>query len=120
MANRLRQALVLVVSVYASIALIGAFIVFGEREDLTLSAQLIIALMIAVGSVLAASWIATYLHRSFSPQLQSSLRPIDYGPIFQRYVVRFSWFVAPIVASYGVFRLVELLLTSVRMTGVGD
>ena len=114
MTNRLTQVAIIAVAIYAIPALLAGLVVFGGRKELTFAIQLLIALAIAVGSVLVASAVATYLHRSFTPEFshRRDVRPIDYGPVFEGYVVKFSWFIAPIIGSYGLFRLVELVLSS--------
>lgn len=65
----------------------------------------------AVGSILVAATIATIIHNLFSNLDDSgpNFSYVRHGEVFAGYVTKFAWIIAPIVSSYGLLRIVEIL-----------
>lgn len=91
------------------VAGIAYVVTAGLQENSYIAFLLLIAG--AVGSILVAATIATIMHNLFSDldDAGSNFSHVRHGDVFAGYVTRFAWIIAPIVSSYGLLRVVEIL-----------
>ena len=96
----------------AGLILIALYLaVLAESRQAGVAETLIGTLMILVGSILGAAAVAALAHGIFA-NINRSGRPtaaIDMGAVFERYVTKFALVIAPVIASYGVIRILEVL-----------
>ena len=96
----------------AGLILIAIYLaVLAESRQAGVAETLIGTLMILVGSILGAAAVATLAHGWFAtlnrPEAPSAA--INMGAVFERYVTKFALVIAPVIASYGVIRILEVL-----------
>lgn len=107
-----RPALFAAIILYV-LVIVSAGVVYvlnaGLQENLYIAFLLLI--VGAVGSILVAATIATVMHNLFSnlDDSDSNFSHVHHGDVFAGYVTRFAWIIAPIVSSYGLLRIVEIL-----------
>ena len=96
-----------------SLGIVVAGVVYVVTSGLQDNPYIAFLLLIAgaVGSILVAATIATIMHNLFSnlDDASSNFGHIRHGDVFAGYVTRFAWIIAPIVSSYGLLRIVEIL-----------
>ena len=82
-----------------------------EQQRGDLSESLTITIVILVGAVLAAASLATMIHEFFARISRQDPNPgrAELGPVFERYVKWFSYVIGPVMVSYGVVRIIEVL-----------
>ncbi len=73
--------------------------------------SLTVIIAILVGSILGSAALATLVQYLFSNAGGRGVRAVgrDLGPIFERHVKWFSYVIGPVIASYGVVRIIEAL-----------
>ena len=98
-------------SLSAVLALVILLLAFAESQEQDLSETLTITIVILVGAILAAAARATLVQsifRNATGQRPYAYRP-DLGPVFERHIKWFSYVIGPVIASYGVVRIIEAL-----------
>ena len=91
--------------------IVVVLLVFAERQQGGLSESLTITIVILVGAILTAASLATVVHEFFARFSRQNPRPYraDLGSVFERYVKWFSYVIGPVIVSYGVVRIIEVL-----------
>lgn len=92
-------------------ALVILLLAYMEQLQLDLSESLTMTIIILVGAILSAALLATVFHEFFARSNRQNPRQFraDLGPVFERYVKWFSYVIGPVIVSYGVVRIIEVL-----------
>ena len=96
----------------AALATLVVFLLVSAEQQLgDLSESLTMTIVILVGAVLAAASLATMLHEVFARASRQDLHTdrAELGSVFERYVKWFSYVIGPVMVSYGVVRIIEVL-----------
>ena len=90
--------------------IVVVLLVFAEQQQ-GLSESLTITIVILVGAILTAASLATAVHEIFARFSRQDYRPdrVELGAVFERYVKWFSYVIGPVMVSYGVVRIIEVL-----------
>ena len=108
------QSLKLLLAVLSLTAVIALFILslaVAEQRQEDLSGSLIFTIAILVGAILAAAALATLVHDLFANANRQSPHRYrrELGSVFERYVKWFTYVIGPVIASYGIIRIIEAL-----------
>lgn len=103
--------------IYAALLLTAAavivifLLVSAEQQQQDLSESLTVTIIILVGAILTAASLATVMHEFFARSGRPDPGPYraELGPVFERYVKWFSYVIGPVMVSYGVVRIIEVL-----------
>ena len=94
-----------------AVATLVVVLLASAEQQRDLSGSLTVTIVILVGAVLTAASLATVVHElfaRFSRQDPRLNRP-ELGSVFERYVKWFSFVIGPVMVSYGVVRIIEVL-----------
>ena len=103
--------------IYAALSLIVAvaFVILllttAEQQEGSLTESLTITIVMLVGAILTAATLATLAHDFFSNVNRQSPHRYrrELGSVFERYVKWFTYVIGPVIASYGIIRIIEAL-----------
>ncbi len=98
-------------SLVAVVVFVIVLLTAAEQQRGGLTGSLTITIVMLVGAILTAAAVATLVQDLFfnvNPPSPNRER-LELGSVFERYVKWFTYVIGPVIASYGVVRIIEAL-----------